>query len=139
MSHFSKIKTNISNFDTLSRTITQLGFNYKLFNSDSCNILDDSKSLVKNILVYSLSKNSQKNSLFSFIWNGYQYNLVVDEQLWSLDMDLNYFIDRLSQQYAYNIILNQSISNGFQKVSEKAEDDGSIKITLQRWHSNSVC
>nr|YP_009398382.1 hypothetical protein [Lophocladia kuetzingii]ARW67568.1 hypothetical protein [Lophocladia kuetzingii] len=130
MSHFSKIKTNIVNTIILEKTIKQLGFNYKYFNNTS--LINDSSvsKLMKNMLVINPQ---DQNDLFSFIWNGQDYNLVVDLQLWSLNLDFNYFIDRLSQQYAYNLILDQSSTVGFQKISENISDDGSIKLTLQKW------
>nr|YP_009396736.1 hypothetical protein [Ophidocladus simpliciusculus]ARW65922.1 hypothetical protein [Ophidocladus simpliciusculus] len=136
MSHFSKIKTNITNLDILTKTIRQLGFNYSYLNSQID--LNSTYSLLdmKNILVYdSYSKNTP---LFSFVWNSHEYNLVVDLQANNIDIDINYFMDRLSQQYAYNIVVEKSNSNGFHKVNEIVGDDGSIKITLQRWSNHSV-
>nr|YP_009397776.1 hypothetical protein [Sonderella linearis]ARW66962.1 hypothetical protein [Sonderella linearis] len=131
MSHFSKIKTNISNLDILKKTVEQLGFNYEL---DSSYIISESDAQIpKKINIYNNSINS--NYLFSFIWNYSEYDLLVDFQSWNLDIDFNFFIDKLSQQYAYNVILNKTISSGFQKVSEKYSNDGSIIITVQKWSS----
>nr|YP_009393446.1 hypothetical protein [Bostrychia simpliciuscula]ARW62008.1 hypothetical protein [Bostrychia simpliciuscula] len=133
MSHFSKIKTNISNLSVLKQTLKDLGFH--LFLSSSSNLYKESEYLDNsiNLVVYNCSL--YKDPLFSFLWNGFEYNLIVDLQLWSLDIDVNYFIDKLSQKYAYNLILNKSISSGFQKVSEKITADGSMKITVQKWFS----
>nr|YP_009399638.1 hypothetical protein [Digenea simplex]ARW69457.1 hypothetical protein [Digenea simplex] len=128
MSHFSKIKTNISNLDILEKTIIQLGFNCEIIKENTNN------SLGKRIVVY--KSDQLKDSVFSFVWSGYEYSLIVDLQLWSLKIDVNHFVDLLSQKYAYNVILKQSTSNGFQKVEEEIVDDGSIRLTLQRWSLN---
>nr|YP_009395090.1 hypothetical protein [Bryothamnion seaforthii]ARW63858.1 hypothetical protein [Bryothamnion seaforthii] len=132
MSHFSKIKTNISNLDALKKTITQLGFNYEIISHT-----DNDPVKIQNIVVYDFSDKSQP--LFSFLWNENQYSFIVDLQLWNLDVDVNYFLDSLSQKYAYNVILNTSNLSGFHQISEKVSEDGSIKITLQRWSTNYAC
>nr|YP_009392184.1 hypothetical protein [Osmundaria fimbriata]ARW60746.1 hypothetical protein [Osmundaria fimbriata] len=128
MSHFSKIKTNISNLDTLKLTIKQLGFAYEVFSSLD-NELNNS-SIIENLCVY---YNNHYKPLFSFVWSGSEYNFVADLQLWNLDINASYFLDRLSQQYAYNTVISQGTITGFQKVSERMSSDGSIKITLQKW------
>lgn len=133
MSHFSKIKTNISNLSILKQTLQDLGFYFELVSHS----ISDNKSQnicePTDLVIYSCSL--YKNPLFRFVWNVSEYNLIVDLQLWSLDMDINYFIDKLSQKYAYNMILNQSVSSGFQKIHEKISNDGSVKVTLQKWSS----
>ena len=126
MSHFSKIKTNITNLSALRKTINQLGFRYKILSNSVDNSLVE-----RNLLLY----DTDDNLVTTFAWNGFEYNIIVDLQLWHLNMDFNYFVERLSQQYAYNVILGQSNSNGFQKVNEYIDTDGSIKITLKRWSS----
>nr|YP_009944523.1 hypothetical protein [Osmundea sinicola]QFR99817.1 hypothetical protein [Osmundea sinicola] len=127
MSHFSKIKTNIANNDMLTTTLSEMGFIYK-YSTDAVS--------QKDIFVY--TSRDITNHVFSFIWNGSNYNLLADVNSWSLDVDFNCFIDSLSQIYAYNIILNQSCLNGFSKVSEKTATDGSIKIKLKRWSTSNL-
>nr|ARW68631.1 hypothetical protein [Palisada sp.] len=122
MSHFSKIKTNIYDKNILVKTLYDMGF--------TCKYSDDSLSL-SDIFVYSNS--DTQNALFVFSWNNDCYNLLADLQLWRLDIDFNYFVDSLSQMYAYNMILSKSSISGFDKISEKVIDDGSIKIKLKRW------
>lgn len=138
MSHFSKIKTNISSLSILKQTIQQLGFHYELaYPSEIIKSKEfTNASMYQNLLVYSSSVNVvNKKPLFSFVWNNSEYHLLVDLQLWSLNMDVNYFIDKLSQKYAYNMILSQSMSSGFQKINEKCISDGSIQVVVQKWFS----
>nr|YP_009399437.1 hypothetical protein [Dictyomenia sonderi]ARW69043.1 hypothetical protein [Dictyomenia sonderi] len=133
MSHFSKIKTNITNLNTLVKTLKQLGFSYRFFSSDG-NTHTNQEGNNYDILVYKLNEYNKESYIFTFTWNISEYNLVVDLELWNLDIDFNYLLDRLFQQYAYNMVINTSAVSGFQKIKEQVIDDGSIKLTLQRWH-----
>nr|ARW60126.1 hypothetical protein [Laurencieae sp.] len=128
MSHFSKIKTNISNKNILINTLHDMGFMYK-YSRDSLSS--------KDILVY--DGRGSKSYLFSFVWNDSQYNLLADLQLWSLDVDFNYFLDSLSQMYAYNMVVDQSTLGGFHKVNEEVMTDGSIRVKLKRWSTSNFC
>nr|YP_010937605.1 hypothetical protein Ycf35 [Palisada intermedia]WKW95732.1 hypothetical protein Ycf35 [Palisada intermedia] len=127
MSHFSKIKTNIYDDNVLVKTLNDMGFICK-YSMDSLSSRD--------IFVYSTSHDDTDKHLFVFTWNGSFYNLLADLHLWSLNIDFNYFMDSLSQMYAYNVILNQGLLSGFNKVSEKTISDGSIKIKLKKWSSS---
>nr|YP_009398829.1 hypothetical protein [Cliftonaea pectinata]ARW68109.1 hypothetical protein [Cliftonaea pectinata] len=126
MSHFSKIKTNISNLSILKKTIKQLGFKYKLVLSP-----------VSSDLSLNVYHKSTK-LLCSFVKNNFEYNLVVDLQLWNLKVDFYYFFDKLCQQYAYNIITYQSNLSGFDSINETLHQDGSIVITMQKWSMGSA-
>nr|YP_010851349.1 Ycf35 [Echinothamnion hookeri]WGH14404.1 Ycf35 [Echinothamnion hookeri] len=136
MSHFSKIKTNITNLNVLIKTIQELGFNYRFFSSNDKHLSTNSKTKSNNILVYQLNKYNIESPLFTFTWNISEYILLVDLDVWNLDISFNYLLDRLFQQYAYNIVISTSFIGGFQKISEHSISDGSIKLTLQRWNSS---
>nr|YP_010619206.1 hypothetical protein PNY92_pgp169 [Amplisiphonia pacifica]WAX03219.1 hypothetical protein [Amplisiphonia pacifica] len=136
MSHFSKIKTNITNFNVLIKTVKQLGFNYQFFSNSSYCIDSNEEGKKSDILVYQLNKYNKENHIFTFIWNVSEYHLVVDLELWNLDIDVHYLLDRIFQQYAYNMVIETSSINGFQKIKENIHDDGSIKLTLQRWNNS---
>nr|ARW63653.1 hypothetical protein [Chondria sp. (in: red algae)] len=133
MSHFSKIRTNISNKAILVKTLNQMQFNFECLGSQDVHL--NNLMVNDDIIVHDYTKS--KNHLFTFIWNGNQYNLVVDLELWNLDMSFEYFVDLLSQNYAYNIILDQGLTSGFSKIGEHVLSDGSIKLTLKRWSNNN--
>nr|ARW69248.1 hypothetical protein [Polysiphonia sp.] len=122
MSHFSKIKTNINNLDILTKTIDQLGFRHQLISENN------------DIVVYNFDSNGNQNHILTFKWNKVSYSIVVDMQLWNLEVDFGYFTDTLFQKYAYNIVVNTSVTNGFQKIEESFNNDGSINIKLKRWY-----
>nr|YP_009391982.1 hypothetical protein [Periphykon beckeri]ARW60330.1 hypothetical protein [Periphykon beckeri] len=127
MSHFSKIKTNITSLSILIKTIKQLGFNYRFSNCFN------NLNFISNVVVYKLSKYGNEDTVFTFIWNIKEYILLVDLDLWNLDIDFHYLFDHLLQQYAYNVVMSTSYISGFQKIKESSYCDGSIKLILQRW------
>jgi hypothetical protein len=42
-------------------------------------------------------------------------------------------LDTIAQQYAYHLVVSDLKQRGFDKVLEKAEADGTIKVQLRRW------
>lgn len=133
MSHFSKIKTNLVKRKVLIKTLEQMGFECQYFDNHHLNLTKTQD--YRNIAVYHLSK--YNNHLFSLIWSHDHYSIVADLQLWNLDMDFNYFVDSLSQRYAYNMVVNQGFLGGFSKINENVLADGSIKVVLKRWSNNN--
>nr|QCI07831.1 hypothetical protein [Pleonosporium borreri] len=128
MSHFTKISTNISNLEILQTTLNKLDFIYK-------KVLSDSDLPIKTISVHDKLSGLQSKSLFYLKWDGTEYNIVADLQLWSLNMDFNSFLEKLKQYYAYNSILQSSQTVGFDKIVEEVMDDGSLKVVVQKWCS----
>nr|QCL08924.1 hypothetical protein [Ahnfeltia borealis] len=126
MSHFSKIKTSIRKLDTLQKTLTDLGLTWRLTN---INIQDNSNYKHNvNILLDEGNK-----SQYGFIWNGNEYELLADLQFWDNHISVERFLDKITQRYAYNSIIAESQSPGFDNIKETFLDNGSIKIELQRW------
>nr|QCI07950.1 hypothetical protein [Plumaria plumosa] len=123
MSHFSKIKTNISNLEILQKTLEDLGFKYKLF-----------KDIKEHDYLNIYNYEQEDVAIFSFQWNDNEYSLITDLQLWNLSIEFNAFIEKLNQRYALNTILEQSINNGFEQAHQKMMSDGSLRLVVNRWH-----
>jgi len=68
-----------------------------------------------------------------FVWNGAEYQLVTDVQFWQQPWPVDLFLNRITQRYAYNSIVKLSELNGFQTIEETQQENGSVKLTLQRW------
>ena len=47
------------------------------------------------------------------------------------------FIDKISQQYAGEVIIGESQKIGFQPIKYKTNIDGSNTIILQRWNEKN--
>ena len=117
MSHLSQIKTKIQNTNILQKTLTDLGFIYQLEN-DNLNI----------------TVNQSEEKEFQFTWNGQEYSIVIDIDMWTSSAYVNALLDKITQQYSYNSIIEQSTKHGFTNIKEMAMIDGSIRLTVQRWN-----
>nr|YP_009296285.1 hypothetical protein Sebd_133 [Sebdenia flabellata]AOM65220.1 hypothetical protein Sebd_133 [Sebdenia flabellata] len=127
MSHFSRIKTSIKDFEILQKTLKDLNYKY------TCgkNYLYDSNNNLQNVDL--MIHNNQPNML-GFSWDGQEYNLVTDLQLWNEGMSIQRFMDKILQKYALNSILNVSVKEGFKEIKQKINKDGSIQLVIQRWN-----
>ena len=127
MSHFSKVKTRINDLNILRKTLANLGFscdNQQKYISD----------INKNTHNVDLVARNNMNSLsVGFCYDNDHYTIVADVDLWTTDSSFNFFVEQLHQNYALNMILKQTNTEGFQKVTQDSLVDGSIKLTVQRW------
>ena len=114
MSHFSKIQTSLKDLDLLKKSLSDLSIQWEP------------------------ELNQDNNYDIGFSWNGFEYQLVADIQFWQQPWSIELFLDRVSQKYAYNSIVESTSKQGFQTVNETVQEDGSIKLTLQKWNSNLV-
>ena len=71
-----------------------------------------------------------------FTWNGFEYQLVADLQFWQQPWSVESFLDKVSQRYAYNSIIKATEKQGFETVEEVNQDNGTIRLTLQRWNNS---
>ena len=117
MSHLTQIRTKIQSTKILEKTLTDLKFIYQL------------KHNQLNIEV----KDRQEREL-EFIWNGYEYSIAIDIQMWESSTYVNSVIEQITQQYSYNSIIEQSTIHGFTHINKESMIDGSIKLTVQRWN-----
>nr|YP_010903581.1 hypothetical protein REP92_pgp194 [Hypnea wynnei]WCH56433.1 hypothetical protein [Hypnea wynnei] len=127
MSHLSRIKTSITNEEILKKTLKELNFTCinKTINNQQKTITNSN-----NIIVQQNGKD-----LFIFSWNGKQYSLLADLQLWNLNIPYAKLLEKITQQYSYNAILKESAKYGFENINQKTLEDGSIQLVIQRWHS----
>lgn len=127
MSHFTKIKTTLTDLSLLKRSLDDL--------SIEC---DSDIRLMKGYRNQEHFANlviKQSNGYdIGFTWNGMEYHLVADLQFWQQPWSVETFLDKVSQRYAYNSIVKATESKGFQMVQEVNQENGSIKLTMQRWN-----
>ena len=128
MSHFSTIKTKIKEKPFLLKALEVLGHevkqdqelvvggthghNHPLVQADICIATD-----------------------IGFRWcNDTQaYELVTDIETWSLPTPPRRFIDKVTQQYAKETILDTIKDQGFTVEEETSKVDNSIELTVTRW------
>ena len=129
MSHFTNIKTRFQNLSYLEKALNRLNIpayreqkvsNENLTNSDI------------NLII------SQSNGYdIKFVWNGKEYELIVDISFWEQSYPVENFMNIVSQQYASEIIVNESEETGFYPTRFKHHVDGSSTLILERWNNKS--
>ena len=70
-----------------------------------------------------------------FKWNKETetYELVAELDTWDLDVPVNRFIDKLTQQYARATLLSVSEEEGFTVEKESTSIDNTIELVVTRW------
>nr|YP_010903981.1 hypothetical protein REQ00_pgp193 [Caulacanthus ustulatus]WCH57232.1 hypothetical protein [Caulacanthus ustulatus] len=126
MSHLSQIKTSISSIKILKKTLDDYGFSYEHDSS----IQNSVKSICKQDIVV---KKDGKN-IFTLKWDGSKYFLLTDLEFWDFDTPCERLLEKITQQYSYNSIIEESTKYGFISTNKQVLQDGSFKLTLKKWN-----
>ena len=125
MSHFSKIKTKITNKPALIEALEILQYD----------VQED------HLLINPIDHNHEKVQVdvaigddIGFRWNGKEYELVADIQTWKDPIPPRRFIEKVTQQYARMTVHNTMKEEGWQIAEEWEMDDNSIELTVTRWN-----
>ena len=127
MSHFSQIKTQIRNLESLQSALNDLGVDWK---SGPCPVRGyQGQTCSAEVAI------EQDNGYdIGFKWNGQEYELTADLQFWQQNFSVDGFLSRVTQRYAYHTVLQESEKQGFQMETQEQNQDGSIRLVLQRWN-----
>jgi len=123
MSHFTKLKTKITDKVFLKKAISDMELEYQegklkakgwLWKREKADLIIPTKS------GYDIG----------FRFNGETYDIVAD---WDSikDVDQETFVNTLSQRYAYNVVKETLAQQGFLLTEEQVKN-GSINLTLSR-------
>jgi Protein of unknown function (DUF1257) len=126
MSHFSQIKTQIRNLSSLQSALTDLGVDWK---SGPCPV----RGYRGQTETAEVAIEQDNGYDIGFRWNGAEYELVADLQYWKQESNVDRFLSRVTQRYAYHTVVNESTQKGFQVAEQQQNTDGSIRLVLQRW------
>lgn len=128
MSHFSQIKTQIRNLTSLQTALTDMGIDWKGGPREVRGYQGQTHHADVTI--------EQDNGFdIGFYWNGQEYELVADLQYWQQKWTVNRFINEVTQRYAYQTVVSETAKQGFQIAEKQKNQDGSIRLVLQRWAS----
>ena len=130
MSHFSTIKTQLKDADSLVKALNNLGY-----------IINQEEKFVKGykgkFTAVDISMNLPNNTKVGFKWdnNSNSYELVTDLDLWKFELPVERFISKITQMYAYQTIISKTKEDGYQIVEQKNKNDGSIELVLTKWEN----
>jgi Protein of unknown function (DUF1257) len=129
MSHFSNIKTKIRNVESLTAALTDLGIEWKPGSQPVRGYQGDTRTAAVTI--------EQDNGYdIGFSLNGdNEYELVADLQFWQQNWSVDRFLSQVTQRYAYHTVLTEATKQGFHVAQEQNQQDGSIKLVVQRWNA----
>ncbi|MBD2609602.1 DUF1257 domain-containing protein [Scytonema hofmannii FACHB-248] len=126
MSHFSQIKTQIRNLDSLKEALTDLGINWKPGTREVRGYQGQTHAAEVTI--------EQDNGYdIGFKWNGFEYELVSDLQYWQQNLSVDGFLRQVTQRYAYHTVVKETTRAGFEVAEQQKNKDGSIRLVVQRW------
>jgi hypothetical protein len=129
MSHLSLITTKIKNFKILKKSLNDLNLNWITDTKE--NVLNNTEFDISNIDLIVFDKNN--NFLFGFNWNINEYNLVTDLSLWNASCSIDKVVQKLNQQYAINVILEETLKHKFQTISYSTNNLFNKQIICERW------
>jgi len=124
MSHFSTIKTKIKDKEILIQALNLLQYNVQN-DQELINPINHRHEKVK--VDVSITDD------IGFKWNGESYDLVADEQTWDLDVPVQRFIDKLTQQYAVQNIKKVTVEEGFNVEQQIKNVNGEVELVVTRW------
>nr|YP_009504471.1 hypothetical protein [Cyanophora sudae]AWW13692.1 hypothetical protein [Cyanophora sudae] len=126
MSHLTQVQTNIINGDALKKALTTLNIKWDIGPQKIKNLYGEEQTV--DILI------KQKNNFdIGFIKENNEYKLVADLQYWDQPYTVETFLQQLKQKYAYQIILDETVNKGFEKLEEEYDKNGTIRLVVQRW------
>ncbi|WP_373540167.1 DUF1257 domain-containing protein [Chamaesiphon sp.] len=127
MSHFSNIKTKIRNVESLTAALTDLGIDWKTGPQAVRGYQGDTRTaavVIEQENGYDIGFSSNGNN---------EYELIADLQFWQQNWSVDRFISQVTQRYAYHTVVTEATKQGFQVAEESNQQDGSIKLVVQRW------
>ena len=126
MSHFSNIKTQIRNLPSLESALTDLGVDWK----SGTRSVRGYRGQTRDAQVVVEQENGYD---VGFSWNGKEYELVADLQYWQQPWSVDGFLNRVTQRYAFHTVMAETAKQGFQVAEQQHNEDGSIRLVVQRW------
>ncbi|MBW4637777.1 MAG: DUF1257 domain-containing protein [Gloeocapsa sp. UFS-A4-WI-NPMV-4B04] len=126
MSHFSQIKTQIRNLASLQAALTDLGIDWK----PGSKAVRGYRGQTHNAEITIEQDNGYD---LGFSWNGEEYEMVADLQYWQQPLSVDGFLRQVTQRYAYHTVINETARQGFQVTEQHKNEDGSIRLLVQRW------
>ena len=128
MSHFSTVKTELRQLDSLVQALNDMGFPPEQGSRPV-------RGYQGQTVTADLAVTMQEGGDLGFQWNAKSgsYELVTDLDLWKQQIPIERFLAKLTQRYALNTVLVATANEGFQVAEQTQAQDGSIELVVTRW------
>ena len=124
MSHFSTIKTKFKDEDFLLKALRVL--KYPAY-------IDQRLVNPVNHVHEEVEVQIAVGNKIGFKWNGDEYELIAELDAWDLDVPVQRFIDKISQKYAEEIVLDTIGKLGYEVEDKKTTVDNKIELVCAKW------
>ena len=124
MSHFSTIKTKFKDEDILLKALRVL--QYPAY-------IDQTLINPVNHVHEEVEVQIAVGNKIGFKWNGDEYELIAELDAWDLDVPVQRFIDKITQKYAEEIVLDTIGKLGYEVEDKKTTVDNKIELICAKW------
>ena len=128
MSHFSTVKTELRDRESLLAALRDLG-------QEPSSGEQPVRGYRGQTVTADLCCPQSEGGDIGFRWNSASesYELVTDLDLWKQQIPVERFLSKLTQRYALNTVLAATTKEGFQVAEQTQTEDGSIELVVTRW------
>ena len=128
MSHFSTVKTELRDRESLLAALRDLG-------QEPSAGEQPVRGYRGQTVTADLCCPQTEGGDIGFRWNSAEqhYELVTDLDLWKQSVPVERFLAQLTQRYALQSILRSSAEEGYQVAEQRQQADGSIELVVTRW------
>ena len=128
MSHFSTVKTELRDRESLLAALRDLGQEPRAGEQPV-------RGYRGQTVTADLCCPQSEGGDIGFRWNSAEqhYELVTDLDLWKQSVPVERFLAQLTQRYALQSILRSSAEEGYQVAEQHQQADGSIELVVTRW------
>jgi len=124
MSHFTTLKTNITDLSLLIKTLDNLNLNWT--KQETVTNQYNGENRVCDIVI-----KQENGHEIGFSKTNSVYELVYDEVFWQQPMTVSAFKDKLNTYYSLNLVTKNLSIEGFEVIDKTTENQyGNVKIKL---------
>ena len=126
MSHFSTIKTKLKDRKALLHALMFMGYGVDVDQTMKNPAEHIHEEVIADITV-------GNNIGFRMNHTTGVYELVTDLQTWNEPIPVKRFLDKVSQNYAIEVITEAAQDKGYEIEDQKILDNGSVEMLVTRW------
>jgi hypothetical protein len=123
MSHFSRVKTQLRDIATVQQVLEDLGYTV-----ETGDVRGYSSQRAKADIVVRTDKNYDIG-----FYQQDDGSVAMIADFWGLSIDRDQFLEKITQRYAYLTVVEQAAEQGWQIAEEEVQEDGSLRLVMQRW------
>lgn len=136
MSHITKAKSKIKNLTLLKQALKDLGMNFEEATEENqLSVKAWNKEKETENIIMSIDTGCSYNAGVVYNTEEETYEFVAD--WWGIEtyteVTQEDFINKITQKYAYNNIMEKVKEKGYQLVNEEVDDKNQIRVVVRKW------